>query len=53
MNLPNIDQFASTTLAPPPSCYCGADLSWFSSNECSEGCDWAGITQALDNPNVA
>ena len=39
--------------APPPSCYCGADLSWFSSHDCSEGCDWAGITKALDNPDAA
>ena len=43
----------AASVAPPPSCYCGADLSRFSSHECSEGCDWAGITQALDNPDAA
>ena len=37
----------------PTTCYCGAELSQFSTHGCSEGCDWSGITPELDDTDAA
>ena len=37
----------------PKHCYCGAELSMFGGNNCSEGCDYSGITKDHDDVDLA